>query len=440
MKAGEGLTGRYCLLQGSYYGVNCAVIGYASVFLLERGMSPAGIGALIAAGNVLSAVLQPMAAGIADRSGRVTLKQMIRLAAAAGAILSLLVGVFGSLKLIAPLYMALAMIANLEMPLVNAVSVYFSNRGYRINFGLARGIGSLTYAAFSYGLGLLAGMFGAGLIPWASMALYVAVFACCGLFSMKPGTTKVEEQAGGGGNAAAVQDGGAGLIAAPHDGAAGPMAAPGDRPAAPADATASCAPCAAHPRRREPNFFSRYRTFTLTLAGVVMLFAFHNITCTYMIRMMERFGGGSEEMGLALAVAAVCELPTMLLFSRLARSFRVSTLLAASAAGFVVKSLLLLAAWDVNMILAAQVFQAFSFALFIPASVAFTDQVMKTGDKIKGQAYMTAASTLGSVAGNLSGGIVLDASGVSAMLVLACAFALGGLLTVGAAAAGERLK
>ena len=215
------------------------------------------------------------------------------------------------------------------------------------------------------------------------------------------------------------------------------MAAPGDRPAAPADATA---PCAAQPRRREPNFFSRYRTFTLTLAGVVMLFAFHNITCTYMIRMMERFGGGSEEMGLALAVAAVCELPTMLLFSRLARSFRVSTLLAASAAGFVVKSLLLLAAWDVNMILAAQVFQAFSFALFIPASVAFTDQVMRAGDKIKGQAYMTAASTLGSVAGNLSGGIVLDASGVSAMLVLACAFALGGLLTVGAAAAGERRK
>lgn len=409
MKAGEGLTGRYCLLQGSYYGVNCAVIGYASVFLLERGMSPAGIGALIAAGNVLSAVLQPMAAGIADRSGRVTLKQMIRLAAAAGAILSLLVGVFGSLKLIAPLYMALAMIANLEMPLVNAVSVYFSNRGYRINFGLARGIGSLTYAAFSYGLGLLAGMFGAGLIPWASMALYAAVFACCGLFSMKPGTTKVEEQAGGGGNAAA------GSISAPAD-------------------------TAARPRRREPNFFSRYRTFTLTLAGVVMLFAFHNITCTYMIRMMERFGGGSEEMGLALAVAAVCELPTMLLFSRLARSFRVSTLLAASAAGFVVKSLLLLAAWDVNMILAAQVFQAFSFALFIPASVAFTDQVMRAGDKIKGQAYMTAASTLGSVAGNLSGGIVLDASGVSAMLVLACAFALGGLMTVGAAAAGERRK
>ena len=409
MKAGEGLTGRYCLLQGSYYGVNCAVIGYASVFLLERGMSPAGIGALIAAGNVLSAVLQPMAAGIADRSGRVTLKQMIRLAAAAGAILSLLVGVFGSLKLIAPLYMALAMIANLEMPLVNAVSVYFSNRGYRINFGLARGIGSLTYAAFSYGLGLLAGMFGAGLIPWASMALYAAVFACCGLFSMKPGTTKVEEQAGGGGNAAA------GSISAPAD-------------------------TAARPRRREPNFFSRYRTFTLTLAGVVMLFAFHNITCTYMIRMMERFGGGSEEMGLALAVAAVCELPTMLLFSRLARSFRVSTLLAASAAGYVVKSLLLLAAWDVNMILAAQVFQAFSFALFIPASVAFTDQVMRAGDKIKGQAYMTAASTLGSVAGNLSGGIVLDASGVSAMLVLACAFALGGLMTVGAAAAGERRK
>ena len=91
------------------------------------------------------------------------------------------------------------------------------------------------------------------------MALYAAVFACCGLFSMKPGTTEAEERE---------------VSARPP----------------------------ARSRQRERSFFFRYRTFTLTLAGVVMLFAFHNITCTYMIRMMERFGGGSAEMGLALSL------------------------------------------------------------------------------------------------------------------------------------------
>lgn len=438
MKAGAGLTGRYCLLQGSYYGVNCAVIGYASVFLLERGMSPAGIGALIAAGNVLSAVFQPLAAGIADRSGRVTLKQMIRLAAAAGAILSLLVGVTGNVLLIAPMYMLLALIANLEMPLVNAVSVYFNSRGRSINFGLARGIGSLTYAAFSYGLGLLAGMFGAGLIPWAAMALYAAVFICCGLFVMKPEGRGSGEETGSPSGPEAFASG----LPEAAQRKSRPDSPGGTQAHMSPENQAQVLPAASSeiPRRQGNGFFSRYPAFTLTLAGVVLLFAFHNITCTYMIRMMERFGGGSAEMGLALAVAAVCELPTMLLFSRLARRFGTSALLTASAAGFVVKSLLLLAAWDINMILAAQIFQAFSFALFIPASVAFTDQVMDKGDKIKGQAYMTAASTLGSVAGNLSGGIVLDAAGVGAMLVLACAFALGGLLTVGAAAVRHRRK
>ena len=56
---------------------------------------------------------------------------------------------------------------------------------------------------------------------------------------------------------------------------------------------------------------------------------------------------------------------------------------------------------------------------------------MEAGDKVKGQAYMTAALTLGGVAGNLSGGIALDVSGVNAMLILGCAFALAGVLAIG---------
>lgn len=383
MSAGRRLTGRYCLLQGSYYGVNCAVIGYASVFLLDRGVTPTGIGALVAAGNILSAVCQPWVAGIADRSQRITLKQMIRLTAAAGAFVSLLVGVSANRLVMMPLYMLLVLITNLQMPLVNAVSVYYSNRGEEINYGVARGLGSLTFAVFSYALGYLTGRLGASLVPWASLALCLVVFACCSLFRISASGTPHETVGASGGTG--------------------------------------------NPLR----FFGQYRRFTGVLFGVVMLFSFHNIICTYMIRLVARFGGGSAQMGLALAVAAVSEIPVMFLYSRLAKHLSSWALLLASALGFFVKSLLLLIAWNAALLLAAQAFQAFSFALFIPASVAYTDRAMEAGDKVKGQAYMTAALTLGGVAGNLSGGIALDVSGVNAMLILGCAFALAGVLAIG---------
>ncbi len=391
MSAGQRLTGRYCLLQGSYYGVNCAVIGYASVFLLDRGVTPTGIGALVAAGNILSAVCQPWVAGIADRSQRITLKQMIRLTAAAGAFVSLLVGVSANRLVMMPLYMLLVLITNLQMPLVNAVSVYYGNRGEEINYGAARGLGSLTYAVFSYALGYLTGRLGATLVPWASLALYLAVFACCSLFRMSA-SGKIVDTAASGEGKGGMAPGGTG-----------------------------------NPLR----FFGQYRRFTGVLFGVVLLFSFHNIICTYMIRLVARFGGGSAQMGLALAVAAVSEIPVMFLYSRLAKHLSSRALLLASALGFFVKSLLLLIAWNAALLLAAQAFQAFSFALFIPASVAYTDRAMEAGDKVKGQAYMTAALTLGGVAGNLSGGIALDVSGVNAMLILGCAFALAGVLAIG---------
>ena len=391
MSAGRRLTGRYCLLQGSYYGANCAVLGYVSVFLLDRGVTPTVIGALVAVGNILSAICQPWVAGIADRSQRITLRQMIRLTAAAGAFVSLLVGISENRLVMMPLYMLLALITNLQMPLVNAVSVYYGNRGEEINYGVARGLGSLTYAVFSYALGFLTGRLGAALVPWAAFALYGAVFACCGLFQMsaagKSAETAVTDKETGG--------------TVPEE--------------------------AKNPLR----FFGQYRRFTGVLFGVVMLFSFHNIICTYMIRLVARFGGGSAQMGLALAVAAVCEIPIMFLYSELAKRFSSRALLLASALGFFVKSLLLMAAWNAALLLTAQAFQAFSFALFIPASVAYTDRAMEAGDKVKGQAYMTAALTLGGVVGNLSGGVVLDVSGVTAMLVLGCAFALAGVLAIG---------
>ena len=48
---------------------------FASVFLLSRHLSDGQIGVVLAAGNLLAVLLQPLAASLADRSVRFTLSQ-----------------------------------------------------------------------------------------------------------------------------------------------------------------------------------------------------------------------------------------------------------------------------------------------------------------------------------------------------------------------------
>lgn len=406
-----GLTGRYSLLQGSYYGANCAVIGYASVFLLDKGITPSGVGVLIAVSNVLAVICQPLVAGFADRSRTVSLKQIIGIIGIAGVCLSLLLGISEN-KLSVAVWMLLCLITSLLMPLVNAVSVYFTNQDRFINFGVARGLGSLTYAAASYGLGYLTGKMGALGIPLAALAAYALILTGISLFRIRPACESA---------------------AAEEPTAAGECVAAGEptvtrEPTANRDSTAAGKPTVTREPTavRQPGFLFRYPRFFVKMAAVVALFAFHNITSTYLIRMMERFGGGSEDMGTALAIAAVCELPTMLLYSRISRRYRAEGLLAVSAVCFFIKSVLLLTASSISVIYLSQMFQAFSFALFIPASVQYTNEVMAGADKIRGQALVTCAITLGSVVGNLTGGLALDWAGIPAMLLLSCGFALAG--------------
>ena len=67
---------QYCILQGSYWASFCVIYAFATVFLLSRGFESSMIGVIIAAGNILGVVLQPMVASIADRSEKISLHKL----------------------------------------------------------------------------------------------------------------------------------------------------------------------------------------------------------------------------------------------------------------------------------------------------------------------------------------------------------------------------
>ena len=176
------------------------------------------------------------------------------------------------------------------------------------------------------------------------------------------------------------------------------------------------------------------------LAGIVFLFAFHNMVNTYLIQIMERFGGDSSDMGTSIAIAAVCEIPVMVMFSKIAERIRPNRLLKIAGLGFLLKAAAIWMAGSVLLVHASQLLQALSFAILIPASVYYSDEVMEEQDRVKGQAFITAAITVGGMVGNLFGGKIIDAAGVPAMLTIGVACAGAGMLFVwiGAVPAKER--
>lgn len=113
-------------------------------------------------------------------------------------------------------------------------------------------------------------------------------------------------------------------------------------------------------------------------------------------------------------------------FSRIARRWSAGSLLTIAGMAFVAKGVWYLMAGSVWGILAAQILQMFSFALFASASVYYAEESMEEQDKVTGQACMSCTITAGAVVGNLVGGWVLDACGVGILLAVALGMAVTG--------------
>ncbi|MDD2971226.1 MAG: MFS transporter [Lachnospiraceae bacterium] len=408
-------TPRYAALQGSFWATFCIIFAYASVYLLSKGYSNSQIGLVIAVAGIISALLQPVVADFADRCRRGTLRYMISFWSAviimvAAALLIphmnfLLIGVFYGVA-----------VAGLQIltPLVNAIGMECINHGIPVNFGLARGIGSVTYAAVSYIAGKLVAEYDTNVIPMMIIFFYLLLIVTSLTFYFRdePANNECAENKNIENKQIENKNIESGHIESKYIESE-------------------------HIENNhiekvitldKGNFFTHYKRFFLLLVAVTFSFISHNLLNNYMFQVMEYHGGGSGEMGTALAIAATIELPTMLCFSLLIRKFQSSTLLKVSVTFFMVKALLTFLAPNVYGVYVAQLTQFLGFALQVPSSVYYVNSLMKPKDRVKGQAFMTMTNTLGSIGGSLIGGMVLDAFGVKALLLISVTMAAFGML------------
>lgn len=382
----KNLTPGYSFIQGFYWINFAAIMGFSSLYLLNCDYSNTQIGIIIAVAGMISAILQPVIASYADRPSSISIKKMILFFSVVQIILAVLVLLtYQKVFLLTGLfYGCLITLLQLLLPLVNSLGMESINQGRNLNFGVARGMGSVAYAIFSYALGIVIAKTGARFVPVSIIVMFSVLVVSLLLFPFEKAEKKSAKSGG------------------KHS--SNPFA-----------------------------FFMKYKRFSVVLVGCVLVYISHVLLNNFTFQIVESKGGGSEEMGFVMAFGALVELPTLFGFGFMMKKVRCDIWFRISGIFFMLKTLGTLLAPNISVFYAVQIFQMLGWALIAVSSVYYVNSIMDEQDAIKGQAYMTMTYTLGSVIGALLGGALIDMAGVNMMLVFGTAAAAVGMVIMLAA-------
>ena len=150
-----------------------------------------------------------------------------------------------------------------------------------------------------------------------------------------------------------------------------------------------------------------------------------------MISIFENVGGNISDVATASSIAAFLEIPMMFLFAKLLKRISAKKLIIIASILYVVRALIVLTAQDTTGIYLSLILHMFTFAIIIPASVHFADEIVSNEDKYEGQAFMGSTLTIGVIFANFLGGNILQLYSVNLLLValvvitvIGCIFAL----------------
>jgi len=375
-------TLRYTLLNAAYFAAFCTIHACAAIFLLGNGFTNTEVGVLLAVANIVSAIVQPVIAGIIDKQGALTNRRFI--------LISVLVILLGSVILlfttnnklvIFPVFALIYMIQFAYQPVMTALCFEYQKAGCPIVYGLARGLGSASFAVTSAFIGGLVESNGIRILLYLNIAFML--FSAILIFTFKKPVRNTPEE-----------------TSEAHK-----------------ESSSSKTSSDASRSTSLGGFIKAYPAFSLFLIGVICFFFAHNMINDFMIQIIRNLGGGERELGYANFLQAILELPVMALIGLILKKITSRSLLLLSGVAFLVKIVILIFASNMGHMYLSQCCQLLAYAVFIPAAAYYVSKTMADHDQVKGQAFVTSCITIGGVFSNLISGVILDHLGIRPMLI-----------------------
>ena len=367
-------TPYYALIQALYWAVYCLMVSFASVFMLDRGFTNGQIGLVLGLSYLFSAILQPVVGAFFSRRG-IPLNRGIAFVYAPVALSAIVICALPLGRLpVAVLLGACFTVQSMLQPSINALHQSFETEHERVDFGLARGIGSAAFALTSFVMGRLLAHFAPGILPGIYGGAIILLMAVLLL-----------ARTGKDGKGASISRGasyGDILRAHPHMG--------------------------------------------LFMAGVACMFLVYSFIDAFLVQIIVSIGGNSSNLGTAITLSAMTELPAMILFSRVARRGKGMKLFMVSVWFWLAKDVLTMLAPSPQVLYVVQLVNFASVAMYVPGMMDYMHHVLPEDQLLRGATLAGTSATVGSLIATIMGGWLMDLIGVRGALGAMQGFAVIG--------------
>lgn len=375
-------------VQAMLWGCYAILLSFSSNYLKAHSFNDAHISLLLGGASLLSILTEIAAAERVSRSQRLTSSSVLLLAASLMLLSCIAMLFFHTVHAVAVLCFAFACVLLQIFPaFANSLGVSAMQSGTAVHFGFSRGIGSLSYSIISYLSGFLVARFGVTMVPALTAVICLSLVFALIRFRSCVGSEK---------------------NAVPANTAEAP----------PAKKTSDGA------------FLRRNPRFALFLIGSTLLYVNHNLICNFMQQIMAVKGGGESQQGTAAAIAAFLELPAMFTFTHLLRLAQCNRWMKLSCFFFVAKAVTMLLAPNYHWVYVAQICQMLGFALYSISSVYYASALFQGADAVRGQSYLGATITAGSLIALSTGGLICQQFGAQVMLGAAAVSAALGTVII----------
>ena len=400
----------YGAAHGAYWMIYGAATGFSSALLLAAGYSNGEIGMILAAGSVIAVFLQPLIADFADRSKKISLTGVTEICTIISMILyaGLFVLKHRSSALFVCYALILAWVLTLQ-PLLNSLCFRLEKSGVHINFGACRSVGSMGYSILCSVLGTLVENHGVSVLPAAGEMTLAALLIA--LICVKRNFDKACRQNGVAAGMARTDKNAETSITDVEAVAAAQMEETAEILSVKDEESVDSITLA--------DFIRGNKLFIVMQLGIAGIFFSNAVLNNFMLQVVSGVGGNSEDMGRVLGLMAFLEIPALMFFDKIHARFSCQSILRFASVCFILKVGAIYLAQNMTVIYLAHFLQPLSFGLFLPGIVAFTNETMRKGEAVKGQAWFTVMTTLSSVISSILGGIMLDTAGDKFMLLVA---------------------
>lgn len=376
----KSLQSKYNILHILYWISYLSIYGYIAIFLQYKGLSNTEIGIVSGAGALLSIFISPFISSLVTRIQGLNIKKtMLILYILMFIAFLLLTYIPLPISLIMILYIFLLCVMVSNVPFLSMICMDYLKEGRYLNFGVARGLGSIAYASGA----VIVSQF----ITWINptVIIYVYLISSCLLFwillSMPDSQTNNDNQE--------------------------------------------------ENKTSAFTIMKEYKVFFFVLIGIAFMFSASTALSTYLINIVTHLGGSTSLYGIAIFFMAASEMPVMAKTYSLMKKFSAETLLLAAAFFYIIRNFTICLAPNIPILMIGMMFQGISFGLFTATIAYYVNDHLKSEHQMMGQTMIGMMSTgLGSTLGNVLGGFLQDNYSIQAMFIFACAMTLIGFLII----------